>query len=222
MAGSARARNALPGAYIIALERIERARAGRPRHNARARASDSPETTDLSGLTVQQGDITLLAVDAVVNAANERMLGGGGVDGAIHAAAGPGLRATCERVEQVRPGVRCPTGEARITPGFELPAAYVIHTVGPVWRGGGAGEDALLASCYRESLNLANARGLGSIAFPCISCGIYHFPPERASLIAVREVRNHLAGQTSVHSVTLVAFDDALFETLKTCIRQGD
>lgn len=174
----------------------------------------------MNGLTVQQADITTLAVDAIVNAANERMLGGGGVDGAIHAAAGPRLREACELTEEVRPGVRCPTGEARMTPGFDLAAPYVIHTVGPVWRGGGQGEDDLLASCYRESLNLASAHALGSVAFPSISCGIYHFPPERASLIAVREVRNHLARETSVHSVTLVAFDDTMFEILSTCIQR--
>lgn len=175
----------------------------------------------MNGLTVQQGDITKLAVDAIVNAANERMLGGGGVDGAIHAAAGPRLKEACALTEEIRPGVRCPTGEARITPGFDLAASFVIHTVGPVWRGGDAGEDDLLASCYRESLNLATAHSLGSLAFPSISCGIYHFPPERASLIAAREVRNHLAGETSVHSVTLVAFDNHMFEILSACIKQG-
>jgi len=170
---------------------------------------------------VQQGDITKLTVDAVVNAANERMLGGGGVDGAIHAAAGPRLRHACALIEEVRPGVRCPTGEARMTPGFDLAASWVIHTVGPVWRGGGFGEEDLLASCYRASLNLARARALGSLAFPSISCGIYHFPPERASLIAAREVRNHLAQETTIHTVTLVAFDEDMFEILNTCIQQG-
>jgi len=109
-----------------------------------------------------------------------------------------------------------------MTPGFDLTAPYVIHMVGPVWRGGGQGEDDLLASCYRESLNLANAHALASVAFPSISCGIYHFPPERASLIAAREVRNHLARETSVHSVTLVAFDDTMFEILNTCIQRGN
>ena len=111
-------------------------------------------------IEVVRGDITRLEVDAIVNAANERMLGGGGVDGAIHRAAGPELLAACRRVAEVRPGVRCPTGEARLTPGFKLPARYVIHTVGPVWRGGTHGEPALLASCYRRSLEVASAEGL--------------------------------------------------------------
>src|SRR3954471_5914887 len=116
-----------------------------------------------------QADITTLAVEAIVNAANERMLGGGGVDGAIHRAAGPELVEACRQVPEVRPGVRCPTGEARITPGFRLPARYVIHTVGPVWRGGTENEPALLAACYRSSLVLAARHGLTSVAFPAIS-----------------------------------------------------
>jgi O-acetyl-ADP-ribose deacetylase (regulator of RNase III) len=146
------------------------------------------------------------------------MLGGGGVDGAIHAAAGPRLLAACREVAEVRPGVRCPTGEARITPAFGLRARYVVHTVGPVWRGGGAGEDEALASCYRASLALAETHALGSIAFPAISCGVYRFPPQRAAAIAVREIRRHLASAKSVASVLLVAFDTAMFEILgKAC-----
>ncbi len=135
------------------------------------------------------GDITHHAVDAIVNAANERMLGGGGIDGAIHRAAGPDLLAACRAVPEVRAGVRCPTGEARITPGFRLPARFVIHTVGPVWRGGGHGEDAALASAYRSSLAVAAESGLESVAFPAISTGIYGFPADRAARIAVETVR---------------------------------
>jgi len=139
---------------------------------------------------VFEGDITTLAVDAIVNAANESLLGGGGVDGAIHRAAGPALLAACRALPQVRPGVRCPTGEARITPGFALPARFVIHTVGPVWRGGHDGEPALLEACYRECLRLAREHGVASIAFPAISAGVYGYPAEAAAGIAVRSVRN--------------------------------
>ena len=168
----------------------------------------------MTTLEVQRGDITQLDVDAIVNAANEARLGGGGVDGAIHAAAGPRLLQACREVAQVRPGIRCPTGHARVTPGFELRARYVVHTVGPIWRGGGAGEDELLASCYRASLQLAEAHAVRSIAFPAISCGVYRFPPERAAAIAVREVRSHLAAADSIARVVLVAFDAELFAIL--------
>lgn len=175
----------------------------------------------MSGITVEQGDITRLQVDAIVNAANEQMLGGGGVDGAIHRAAGSELLAACRAVPEVRPGVRCPTGEARITPGFKLPARYVIHTVGPVWHGGGANEDALLASCYRSSLALAAQHAITSIAFPAISCGVYRFPPERACAIAVREIREHLAGPTTLTRVILVAFDHTMHELLRAATADG-
>ena len=158
-------------------------------------------------LSVQQADITTLAVDAIVNAANEGMLSGGGVDGAIHRAAGPRLLEACRAIPELRPGVRCPTGEARITPGFDLPARFVIHTVGPIWQGGQSGEDHLLASCYRTSLELAEVHGVRSIAFPAVSCGIYGFPVQRASSIAVREIRRHLEHAHSVSSVVLVALD---------------
>ena len=127
-------------------------------------------------VSVLEADITTLHVAAIVNAANERMLGGGGVDGAIHRAAGPELRRACMQVPEVRPGVRCPTGEARITPAFALPAQYVIHTVGPVWRGGTHHEPRLLASCYRNSLAVAAEHQLQSIAFPAISCGVFGYP----------------------------------------------
>ena len=143
-------------------------------------------------IKIIQGDITTLAVDAVVNAANQVMLGGGGVDGAIHRVAGRELYEACLKVPEVRPGVRCPTGEARITPGFRLPAKFVIHTVGPVYRDGRHGEPEKLAACYRNSLALAAENGCKSIAFPCISTGIYGYPKEAAAQIAVREVREFL------------------------------
>ena len=148
-------------------------------------------------IKVIQGDITALAVDAIVNAANQVMLGGGGVDGAIHRAAGPELYEACLKVPEVRPGVRCPTGEARITPGFKLPAKFVIHTVGPVYRDGQHGEPEKLAACYRNSLTLAAENGCKSIAFPCISTGIYGYPIEDAAKIAVREVREFLAAKNA-------------------------
>jgi O-acetyl-ADP-ribose deacetylase (regulator of RNase III) len=162
-------------------------------------------------IEVVRGDITKLELDAIVNAANERMLGGGGVDGAIHRAAGPELLAACRQVPEVRPGVRCPTGDARLTPGFRLPARHVIHTVGPVWRGGAHGEAELLASCYRRSIELAHVNGLRSIAFPAISCGIYGYPIDDAATIAVREVRAFLDEHDVPVHVVLVAFDDTIY-----------
>lgn len=138
-------------------------------------------------MRIVQGDITKLAVDAIVNAANQVMLGGGGVDGAIHRAAGRELFNACLKVPEVHPGIRCPTGEARITPGFRLPAKFVIHTVGPVYRDGSHGEPEKLAACYRNSLALAASNGCTSVAFPCISTGVYGYPLEDAAKIAVRE-----------------------------------
>lgn len=167
-------------------------------------------------LSVWQGDLTTLAVDAIVNAANERMLGGGGVDGAIHRAAGPELLAACREVPEVRPGVRCPTGEARITPAFGLPARYVIHTVGPVWHGSRHGEDDLLASAYRSSLALAAEHGLESVAFPAISTGVYGFPAERAAGVAVRAVRDWQPPLPS--RVLLVGFDVASAQILRAAL----
>src|SRR5262245_5059124 len=157
-------------------------------------------------LEVVTGDITKIAVDAIVNAANEWMLGGGGVDGAIHAAAGPELLEACRGVPEVRAGVRCPTGEARVTPAFLLPARWVVHTVGPVWRGGTYGEQALLASCYRESLALAVDRGAKSIAFPAISTGVYRFPIDLAAQIAVAETASFLRSHEAFEEIRLVAF----------------
>jgi len=139
-------------------------------------------------LRIVRGDLTTEAADAIVNAANQKMLGGGGVDGAIHRAAGPALLEACRAVPEVRPGVRCPTGEARITSGFELAARYVIHTVGPVYSG--ASRDAvLLASAFRSSIELAVAHGVRTIAFPAISCGVYGYPIQDAALISAQVVR---------------------------------
>jgi len=164
----------------------------------------------MEGTEVVRGDITTLVVDAIVNAANERMLGGGGVDGAIHRAAGPGLLAECRDVPEVRPGVRCPTGEARITGGHNLRARHVIHTVGPVWHGGAHGEADLLASCYRSALSLAQEHGVRSIAFPAISCGVYGYPISAACAIAVQETSRFLAAHTLPERALFVAFSEAI------------
>jgi O-acetyl-ADP-ribose deacetylase len=169
-----------------------------------------------STLHIVRGDITKLDVDAIVNAANTRMLGGGGVDGAIHRAAGSKLLEACRAVGEVSPGVRCPTGEARVTPGFDLPARYVIHTVGPIWHGGTSGEPELLAACYRNSLQLAAANGACSIAFPAISCGVYGYPPERAARIAVDTLRAHPASL----EVSLVAFAAEIQRCLEQALRR--
>ncbi len=165
-------------------------------------------------VSVVRGDITQLEVDAIVNAANERMLGGGGVDGAIHRAAGEQLVAACRAVEEVAPGVRCPTGEARLTPGFRLRAKYVIHTVGPIWRGGSAREPELLASCYRSCLHLAKEHGARSIAFPAISCGVYGYPRHLAATVAVRETTQYVRDEPFFERILLTAVDAELHTLL--------
>ncbi len=157
-----------------------------------------PET--LARMNVVEGDITKLDVDAIVNAANSRLTPGGGVSGAIHRAAGPGLWEECRKLG------RCPTGDARITGGHRLPARHVIHAVGPKWHGGSEGEDALLASAYRRSLELARDHGLKSIAFPAISTGIYGFPPERAAPIALRTVAEFLDRNALPETVLFCCF----------------
>lgn len=151
-------------------------------------------------IEIFEGDITTLAVDAIVNAANSSLLGGGGVDGAIHRAAGPALLAECRTLGGCRPG------EAKITKGYNLPARHVIHTVGPVWHGGGHGEPETLAACYRNSLSLAVQHGLVSLAFPGISTGVYGYPPEPAARIAVDEVERFLAADNVLERVVFVCF----------------
>jgi len=166
-------------------------------------------------IEILRGDITKLKIDAIVNAANETLLGGGGVDGAIHRAAGPGLLDECRRIQEIAAGVRCPTGEARITGGHRLPARHVIHTVGPVWRGGTSGEPELLRACYRESLELAIEHGLRTMAFPAISCGVYGYPIDRAATIAVRTVGEILDVDRTLESVRLVAFSSEMENALR-------
>lgn len=164
-------------------------------------------------IAVVEGDITLQAVDAVVNAANSGLRGGGGVDGAIHRKAGPKLMDACRAIGG------CPTGEARITSGYDLPAKYVIHAVGPVWEGGGVNEDALLAGCHRHALSLAREHGLRTIAFPAISTGVYGFPMTRAAGIAVSTVADAIEGDAHFTAVRFVCFGAeavAIFEAART------
>lgn len=156
-------------------------------------------------IEIFKGDITKQKVDAIVNAANTKLLGGGGVDGAIHRAAGKELLAECKTLGG------CKTGEAKITKGYNLPAKYVIHTVGPVWSGGNRNEDELLANCYRNSLRLAIENGVKTIAFPAISTGVYNFPLERATKIAVNEVKKFLSNNGSFEKVLFVCFDEGTY-----------
>jgi O-acetyl-ADP-ribose deacetylase (regulator of RNase III) len=165
-------------------------------------------------LTLVRGDITRQDVDAIVNAANNSLLGGGGVDGAIHRAAGPELLEECRKLKG------CRTGEAKITRGYRLPARWVIHTVGPVWHGGNSSEDELLASCYRSCFALVEQHHLKTVAFPSISTGAYGFPVERASKIAVREIKNFLDRNDSVERVSVVCFDQRTYDAYENAIKE--
>jgi O-acetyl-ADP-ribose deacetylase (regulator of RNase III) len=167
-------------------------------------------------ITVTSGDITVQETDAIVNAANTTLLGGGGVDGAIHRAAGPGLLDACRMLNG------CRTGEAKITKGYNLPARFVIHTVGPVWQGGGSGEDELLSACYRNSLALAELSGIKTIAFPAISTGAYGFPLTRATRIAVRTVRKFLAIHPSFEQVVFVFHGDEAYRVCAHILNEDD
>jgi O-acetyl-ADP-ribose deacetylase (regulator of RNase III) len=160
-------------------------------------------------IEVEKGDITKFRVDAIVNAANTSLLGGGGVDGAIHRAAGPKL------IEECRTLNGCLTGEAKITKGYNLTAKYVIHTVGPVWNGGNYNEEILLANCYKNSLHLATENNIKTIAFPAISTGIYHFPLEQATIIAISETQTFLEKNKSIEKVIFVCFDENTYRIYK-------
>ena len=165
-------------------------------------------------IRMELGDITRLAVDAIVNAANTSLLGGGGVDGAIHRAAGPELLANCRTLGG------CPPGKARLTRGYRLPAGHVIHTVGPIWRGGDAGEAGILANCYRSCLAIARDQSFGTIAFPAIATGVYGFPRALAARIAIAEVSTHLAGNEKPETVIFACFDEATREAYRAALEK--
>ena len=169
----------------------------------------------LDAIQIIEADITTQDVDAIVNAANETLLGGGGVDGAIHAAAGPGLLAECKQI----PG-GCPTGEARITHGHNLKARYVIHTVGPIWQGGDHNEEGLLAQCYRRSLGLVLGNNLKSVAFPAISTGVYRFPADRAAHIALSTVASFLTAEDRIEKVIFCCFGKASSDAHKKALAE--
>ena len=171
-------------------------------------------------IEIIQADITTLRVDAVVNAANETLLGGGGVDGAIHRAAGPRLLDACRAIPETRAGVRCPTGEARITPGFDLPARFVIHTVGPVWRGGGHGEPQLLMACHRNVLELAREHAIDSLAFPAISCGVYGYPRDAAAGVALAVLAEEQHRTRTPHRIVLCAFDRGMAQAWREAAKR--
>lgn len=168
----------------------------------------------MGSIELRQGDITQLKVDAIVNAANKSLLGGGGVDGAIHRAAGPELLEECKTLNG------CETGEAKITKGYQLPVKYVIHTVGPVWNGGQYNEVQLLTKCYHNSLKLASKHGLSTLAFPNISTGVYHFPKEKAADIAISTVADYLDSQKIIETVYFVCFDSENYKLYRTKLEE--
>ena len=168
----------------------------------------------MAQFSIIKGDIVKVKADAIVNAANTSLLGGGGVDGAIHRAAGKELLKECETLNG------CATGEAKITKGYKLKARYVIHTPGPIWRGGNKGEAELLAACYRNALKLAAERGIKTIAFPSISTGVYRFPLEKASKIAIKEIKGFLAGDDRLDEVVMVCYEDNVYKAYKEALEE--